>query len=100
MATLGDTPALLLPLILQLHLAAFALISLRPQNRPLLGVTWRAFKAALAGLPAQLKSRRVVQQARRASALDIARAMTWHPKDLSGRRPVLRPLRPSRRGAP
>ena len=95
-----DTPALLLPLILPLHLAAFALISLRPQNRPLLGVTWRAFKAALAGLPAQLKRRRVVQQARRASALDIARALTWNPKDLSGRRPVIRPLRPSRRGAP
>lgn len=95
-----DTPALLLPVVLPLHLAAFALVSLRPQNRPLLGVTWRAFKAALAGLPAQLKSRRAVQRARKARALDIARAMTWNPKDLSGRRPVIRPLRPSRRAAP
>lgn len=95
-----DTPGLLLPVVLPLHLAAFTLVSLRPQNRPLLGVTWRAFKAALAGLPAQLKSRRAVQRARRARALDIARAMTWNPKDLSGRRPVIRPLRPNRRGAP
>lgn len=93
-----DTPALLLPLVLPLHLAAFALISLRPQNRDLLKVTARAFRAALAGLPAQLRSRREVQRRRTASTLDIARALTWNPRDLSGRRPVIRPLRPSRRG--
>ncbi|WP_300573958.1 glycosyltransferase family 2 protein [Phenylobacterium sp.] len=95
-----NTPALLLPVVLPLHLLAFAVVSLRPQNRPLLSVTWRGFTAALAGLGPVWTSRRRTQAQRRASALQIARAMTWNPKDLSGRRAVIRPLRPSRRGAP
>lgn len=95
-----NTPALLLPVILPLHLLAFAVVSLRPQNRPLLGVTWRGFKAALAGLGPVWTSRRRTQAQRRVSALQIAQALTWDPKDLSGRRAVIRPLRPSRRGAP
>lgn len=95
-----NTPALLLPVILPLHLLAFAVVSLRPQNRPLLEVTWRGFKAALAGLGPIWTSRRETQARRRVSALQIARAMTWNPKDLSGRRAVIRPLRPSRRDAP
>ncbi|MFT4934472.1 MAG: N-acetylglucosaminyl-diphospho-decaprenol L-rhamnosyltransferase [Pseudoalteromonas distincta] len=95
-----NTPVLLLPVILPLHLLAFAVVSLRPQNRPLLEVTWRGFKAALAGLGPIWTSRRRTQAQRRASALQIARSMTWNPKDLSGRRAVIRPLRPSRRGAP
>lgn len=95
-----NTPGLLLPLVLPLHLLAFAVVSLRPQNRSLLGVTWRGFKAALAGLGPALASRRRTQASRSASALQIAQAMTWNPKDLSGRRAVIRPLRPSRRGAP
>ncbi|MDP1873572.1 glycosyltransferase family 2 protein [Phenylobacterium sp.] len=95
-----NTPALLLPLVLPLHLLAFAVVSLRPQNRPLLGITWRGFTAALAGLGPVWTSRRRTQAQRRAPALQIARAMTWNPKDLSGRRAVIRPLRPSRRGAP
>lgn len=95
-----DTPGLLLPLVLPLHLLAFGLISLRPQNRALLGVTWRGFRAALAGLGPVWRRRREIQRGRKASALEVARAMTWNPKDLSGRRAVIRPLRPSRRGAP
>jgi N-acetylglucosaminyl-diphospho-decaprenol L-rhamnosyltransferase len=94
-----NTPGLLLPVILPLHLLAFAVISLRPQNRPLLGVTWRGFKAALAGLGPVWTSRRRTQAQRRVPALQIARAMTWDPSDLRGRRAVIRPLRPSRRGA-
>jgi len=95
-----NTPALLLPVILPLHLLAFAVVSLRRQNRPLLGVTWRGFKAAVSGLGPVWTSRRRTQAQRRVSALQIARAMTWNPNDLRGRRAVIRPLRPSRRGAP
>ena len=36
----------------------------------------------------------------RASTAQIARAMTWNPYDLFGRRAVIRPLRPSRSTAP
>jgi GT2 family glycosyltransferase len=88
-----DTPALLLPVVLPLHLASVVYITLRGPNRPQAGIVWRAFKAALAGLPDVLKSRRAVQRGRRASALSIARAMTWNPADLHDRRPVIRPLK-------
>jgi len=92
-----NTPALLAPVVIPLHLAAVALIASRRPNWPHAGVVWRAFVAALKGLPKVLKDRRALQAARRASAGDIARAMTWDPKDLAGRRPVIRPLRaPSR----
>ncbi len=87
---LKDTPALLLPVVLPLHLAAVAYVSLRGPNRRYLPVVLRAYRAALAGLGGVLKSRRAVQRSRRASALAIARAMTWNPKDLAVRRPVIR----------
>jgi GT2 family glycosyltransferase len=88
-----DTPALLLPVVVPLHLAAVAYISSRRDNRAHAGLVWRAFLAALRGLPQVMASRAGVQRRRRASTLAIARAMTWNPKDLTGRRPVLRPLR-------
>ncbi|WP_309092653.1 glycosyltransferase family 2 protein [Phenylobacterium sp.] len=91
-----DTPALLLPLVLPAHLLTAAYIATRKPNRPYLGVTLRAYRAALAGLGEVLKRRRTVQRARRRSILGIARAMTWDPRDLSGRRAVIRPLRPTR----
>ncbi|MGA0606181.1 glycosyltransferase family 2 protein [Phenylobacterium sp. VNQ135] len=91
-----DTPALLLPLVLPAHLLSAAYIATRKPNRRYLGVTLRAYRAALAGLGPVLRARRVVQRARRSSALDIARAMTWNPRDLSGRRAVVRPLPPTR----
>jgi hypothetical protein len=94
-----NTPAPLAPVVIPLHLAAVALIASRRPNWPQAGVVWRAFVAAMKGLPKVLKDRRALQAARRASAGDIARAMTWDPKDLAGRRPVIRPLRaPSRPG--
>ncbi|WP_374467963.1 glycosyltransferase family 2 protein [Phenylobacterium sp.] len=92
-----DTPALLLPVVLPLHLAAVAYISSRGPNRPHAGLVWRSFVAALEGLPQVMRSRARVQRRRRVSALAIARAMTWNPKDLTARRPVLRPLRPTPR---
>ena len=91
-----DTPALLLPLVLPAHLLAVAYIAARKPNRPYFGVTLRAYRAALAGLGGVLGRRRAVQSARRSSTLDIARAMTWDPRDLAGRRAVIRPLPPTR----
>lgn len=93
-----DTPWLLMPVVLPLHLAAVAFISSHKANRPQLGVIWKAYRAAFAGLPKVLKTRAAVQAGRRVSAWRIARAMTWNPADLRGRRPVVSPLRPSRRG--
>jgi hypothetical protein len=94
-----DTPWPLLPLVVPLHLAAVVYIALRKANRDQLATVWRAFLAACLGLPQVLRTRAGVQRARRASALDIARAMTWDPRDLTGRRPVVRPIRPSSRSA-
>ena len=91
-----DTPGLLLPLVLPTHLLAAAYVALRKPNRPYIGVTLRAYRAALAGLGPVLKRRRAVQKGRRRSAVDIARAMTWDPRDLTGRRAVIRPLPPTR----
>jgi hypothetical protein len=53
--------------------------------------------AAFAGAPKMFRNRAVVQKARRASLRDVAAAMTWNPRDLSRRRPVIRPLRDSAR---
>jgi GT2 family glycosyltransferase len=95
-----DTPALLLPVVLPLHLLAVAFIATRVEGRKQAPVTWRAYKAALKDLPKILRSRRKVQAMRRVSAFQVARAMTWNPQDLRGRRPVIRPLRTSRPGEP
>lgn len=95
-----DTPAILLPVVVPLHLMGVVYISSRRENWPHAHIVWRAFKESLRGLPIILKSRRAVQRARHASAWEIARAMTWNPRDLTGRRPVIRPLRPSRSTAP
>lgn len=89
-----NTPALLLPLVVPLHLAALALIYLKKDNRPHMGLILRAVRAAFAGAPMMFRSRAKVQRARRASLAEVAAAMTWNPRDLSGRRPVIRPLRP------
>ena len=95
-----DTPAILLPVVVPLHLMGVVYISSRRENWPHARIVWRALKESLKGLPTILKSRRAVQRARRASAWEIAKAMTWNPRDLTGRRPVIRPLRPSRSTAP
>jgi GT2 family glycosyltransferase len=91
-----DTPWPLLPLVVPLHLASVAYISSRRDNHAHAPLVWKAFKESLKGLPTILRSRRQVQARRRASSLDIARAMTWNPRDLFHRRPVIRPLRPTR----
>jgi GT2 family glycosyltransferase len=89
-----NTPALLLPLVVPLHLMALVLIYLRRENRPHIRLILRAVRAAFAGAPMMFQSRARVQKQRRASLAAVAGAMTWNPKDLSRRRPVIRPLRP------
>ena len=64
------------------------------------GVIDATYKAALRDLPKILRSRAKVQARRRVSSFQVARAMTWNPQDLRGRRPVIRPLRPNRPGEP
>jgi hypothetical protein len=83
---------LLLPLVVPLHLAALTAIYLRRENRPHARLIWRAVKAAFAGAGTMLAKRRAMP--RRASVGQVAAAMTWNPRDLSGRRAVIRPLRP------
>lgn len=91
-----DTPGLLLPVVIPLHILAIVLISTRREGRKQARTLMRAMGAAIAGIGPILTSRRKVQAARRVSAWRIARAMTWNPNDLRGRRPVIRPARPSR----
>lgn len=92
-----NTPALLLPLVVPLHLFALMLIYARAENRPHIRLILRAVRDAFAGAPNMFRTRRTVQKLRRASLGDIAGAMTWNPKDLSGRRPVIKDLRASAR---
>jgi GT2 family glycosyltransferase len=88
-----NTPWTLLPLVIPLHLAAVLFISSRRPNWPHAGIVWRAFVESLQGLPWILRDRRAVQAGRRVAISDVARAMTWDPRDLTYRRPVIRPLR-------
>ena len=88
-----NTPGLLLPLVVPLHLLALIAIYLRRENRPHAGLIWRAVKAAFAGAPEMFRKRRSVQGMRRASFWQVASAMTWNPMDLARRRAVIRPIR-------
>lgn len=88
-----NTPAVLLPLVVPLHLASLVLIYLKKDNRPHIRLILRAVAAAFAGAPKMFRSRAAVQRRRKAGLGEISRAMTWNPRDLSGRRPVIRPLR-------
>jgi len=92
-----NTPALLLPLVVPLHLAALVLIYLKKDNRPHIRLILKAVKAAFVGAPQIFRTRAWVQSRRRASLGQVAAAMTWSPRDLSRRRPVIRPLRASAR---
>jgi N-acetylglucosaminyl-diphospho-decaprenol L-rhamnosyltransferase len=88
-----NTPWPLLPLVVPLHLMALVLIYLRRENRPHIRLILKAVGAAFAGAPGQFRTRRKVQARRKASFWRVAGAMTWNPRDLSRRRPVIRPLR-------
>lgn len=95
-----DTPPALFWLTLPLHLAATALLFLRHATRGELAAPMRGLLAGLKDLRIALEARREAQAQRRASSWEIARAMTWNPLDLFGRRVVIKPRRPNRPGEP
>jgi N-acetylglucosaminyl-diphospho-decaprenol L-rhamnosyltransferase len=94
-----NTPALLLPVVIPLHLLAVLVIMTRRFGRLQAPVTVRAMRAAFKGLGPVLKSRRTVQGLRRASTWTIAAAMTWNPNDIRQTRVVIRPWRGRRSDA-
>jgi hypothetical protein len=91
-----DTPPLLFWLTLPLHVLATTVLFLRLAGQGRLGPNLKGARAALADLPGTFAARRRTQANRKASSWDIARAMTWNPLDLLGRRVVI--YRPRRGG--
>lgn len=87
-----DTPPVLFWLTLPLHLATTAVLFARHATRGEFAAPWRGFLAGLAGLPQVWRWRRAAQGARRATSADIARAMTFSPRDLLLRRVVRKPI--------
>ena len=65
--------------LLPVHLAASLLLLLRAAGRGTLGPTWRGMTDGLRGLGPIWASRRRIQRRRRASVLEIARALQWSP---------------------
>jgi N-acetylglucosaminyl-diphospho-decaprenol L-rhamnosyltransferase len=63
-----NTPAVLLPLVVPLHLFALVLIYLRRENRPHIRLILRAVGAAFADAPKVFRTRAAVQARRKASA--------------------------------
>ena len=90
-----DTPPVLLWLTLPLHVAATAVLFARHASRGELKTPWRGLVAGLRNLDVALEARREAQAQRRVGSLEIARAMTWNPRDLFGRRVVIRRPRPT-----
>jgi N-acetylglucosaminyl-diphospho-decaprenol L-rhamnosyltransferase len=91
-----DTPPLLFWITLPLHLAATALLFARHATRGELASPWRGFVAGLKGIRTAIEARKEAQATRKAGSFAIARAMTWNPADLFGRRVVIKPISPSR----
>jgi GT2 family glycosyltransferase len=88
-----DTPPLLFWLTLPLHIAATVLLFARHASRGELGAPWRGLMAGLKRIDIALVARREAQATRTANSWDIARAMTWDPRDLFGRKVVIRKIR-------
>lgn len=95
-----DTPPVLFWLTLPLHLAATALLFVRHAMRGELAAPLKGLRAGLRDLHVALAARREAQAARTVGSWEIARAMTWNPADLFGRRVVIKRPRPSRPGEP
>jgi GT2 family glycosyltransferase len=85
-----DTPAALLWLTLPLHILTTVVLFARHATRGELAAPWKGLMAGLKGIGVALEARREVQPARKASAWQIARAMTWNPLDLFLRRTVIK----------
>jgi GT2 family glycosyltransferase len=87
------TPRLLLPVALPAHLAITAFVVLRSPDRATRRARLRGLRDAWRGLRPFLEER---PRWRPASLRDFARALSWSPLALRGRRPVWRPLEPPR----
>lgn len=85
-----DTPPLLFWATLPLHLLATALLFARHAMRGELASPWRGFRAGLEGIRVALDARQEAQADRKVGSLAIARAMTWDPRDLFGRKVVIK----------
>jgi GT2 family glycosyltransferase len=83
-------PAPLMWPLLPVHVAATALVVSVAALSGRGFAAWRGFLAGFAGLGPIWRSRRDVQRARVAGALDIAAALAWSPDVLFSRRPVVR----------
>jgi len=88
-----DTPPLLFWLTLPLHVLATVLLFARHASRGELSAPWRGLMAGLKRIDIALVARREAQATRTASSWDIARAMTWDPRDLFGRKVVIRKIK-------
>ncbi|MGF1543499.1 MAG: glycosyltransferase family 2 protein [Parvularculaceae bacterium] len=77
---------------LPFHLLVNAYLLLRFAPRNEAGPYLRALRDAVRAAPREWRARREIQAARVASVAAIARALTWSPLKLAGKRPDLRPL--------
>ena len=88
-----DLPTPLLVPVLLAHVAAVSLQCALARSDPAAAMTMRALIKGCQTASTPWRSRRSVQAARKASVLDILRAMTWNPCDVLGMKPVIRPIR-------
>jgi hypothetical protein len=79
--------------VLLAHVAAVSLQCALARRDPAAAMTMRALIKGCQTASTPWRSRRSVQAARKASVLDILRAMTWNPRDVLGMKPVIRPIR-------
>jgi GT2 family glycosyltransferase len=86
-------PAPLFWPLLPAHLLASAAVVTLSLLRGRGFAAWRGLFAALGDLGPALRARREVQNARKATTGDIARALAWSPFVFFGRQPVIKPRR-------
>ena len=85
-----DLPAILLIPVLLLHFSAIGAQLFLARRNPAAKRTLSALITAVRTLETPWNARKAVQASRKASWLDIARAMTWKPYDLLRMRPDIR----------
>jgi GT2 family glycosyltransferase len=87
-----NMPAGLLLPLLPVFAAVLLLLLAYGAKRGQAGIVAKAFVAAIRGLPEVWGDRRKVQQGRKATTATIANALSWSPRALARRAPVIRPL--------
>lgn len=83
----ANMPPLALALTLPGHALATLYLYIRALGKPHARAMRIGLKEAFTTLPAALRRRRAIQQDRKLSSVEIARAMSWNPAALHGRRP-------------